>query len=149
MQFTITEAAKLYRKQRKTIYRHIEAGRLSVGVRGDGHRVIDLSELIRCYGEPPQALPASDTKKTHVTTQSDTPLTHSLIAELVELNRRQADQLERMADRIERLELALLALPPPSTPEPPKTDAHATIEPPVDNEPPKTMADVLARFERR
>ena len=151
MQFTITEAAKLYGKQRKTIYRHLDTGRLSAGVRGDGKRVIDLSELIRCYGEPSQALPtsASDTKKTHDTPQSDTPLTHSLIAELVELNRRQADQLERMADRIERLELALLALPPPSTPEAPKTDAHATIEPPADNEPPKTMADVLARFERR
>lgn len=149
MQFTITEAAKLYGKQRKTIYRHLDTGRLSAGVRGDGKRAIDLSELIRCYGEPPQAVPASDTKKTHVTPQSDTPLTHSLMAELVELNRRQADQLERMADRIERLELALLALPPPSTPEAPKQRPHATIEPPAGNEPPKTMADVLARFERR
>ena len=144
MQFTITEAAKLYRKQRKTIYRHIEAGRLSVGVRGDGKRVLDLSELIRCYGEPPQALPTSDTKKTHVTTQSDTPLTHSLIAELVELNRRQADQLERMADRIERLEAALLRLPPPSTPEAPKTDAQATREPTPTNDDPHGLRS-LAR----
>ena len=55
MQFTITEAAKLYGKQRKTIYRHLDTGRLSAGVRGDGKRVIDLSELIRCYGAFPGA----------------------------------------------------------------------------------------------
>ncbi|RCV86024.1 helix-turn-helix domain-containing protein [Vreelandella rituensis] len=94
MQLTITEAAKLYGKQRKTLYRHISAGRLSCSVRGDGHRVIDLSELIRCYGEPTGEAAASDTEKTRDSPQGDTPLTHFLVAELVAINRHQSEQLE-------------------------------------------------------
>lgn len=82
MQLTITEAAKLYGKQRKTLYRHIDAGRLSCSTRGDGHRVLDLSELIRCYGEPSQALPADDTPMTREAPQGDTLLTRALLEEL-------------------------------------------------------------------
>ncbi|WP_128290816.1 helix-turn-helix domain-containing protein [Afifella aestuarii] len=52
MQLTITEAARLFGKHRATVHRHIDAGRLSCTVRGDGKRVIDLSEAIRAYGEP-------------------------------------------------------------------------------------------------
>lgn len=57
MQLTIPQAAKLYGKHRSTIHRHLEAGRLSCGFRGDGTRVIEMAELIRCYGEP-KHLPA-------------------------------------------------------------------------------------------
>lgn len=71
MQMTITEAAKLYGKQRKTLYRHINAGRLSCSVRGDGHRVIDLSEMIRCYGEAPTPVNTSDTAVTRVLLMAD------------------------------------------------------------------------------
>lgn len=52
MQLTIPKAAKLYGKHRSTIHRHIESGRLSCGLRGDGTRIIEMAELIRCYGEP-------------------------------------------------------------------------------------------------
>lgn len=57
MQLTVPQAAKLYHKHRSTIHRHIESGRLSCGFRGDGTRIIDMAELVRCYGEP-QHLPA-------------------------------------------------------------------------------------------
>ena len=57
MQLTIPQVAKLYGKHRSTIHRHIEAGRLSCGFRGDGTRVVDMAELVRCYGEPKQAPP--------------------------------------------------------------------------------------------
>lgn len=68
MQLTISQAAKLYSKHRSTIHRNIEAGRLSCGFRGDGTRVIDMAELVRCYGEPrhlpaemqPSATPSPD-----------------------------------------------------------------------------------------
>lgn len=109
MQFTITEAAKLYGKQRKTLYRHIGSGRISASMRGDGKRVLDLSELIRCYGEPSQALPASDTKLTHQDSASDTLMNQALLEEI----RRQTAVIERMSERIERLEQALLTLPAP------------------------------------
>lgn len=147
MNFTITEAAKLYGKQRKTLYRHIDSGRLSAGVRGDGKRVIDLSELIRCYGEPPGKLPATDTKKTRETPQDDTLLTRALLDEM----RKQTAVIERMSERIEQLEQALLRLPAPSeqaaTELAPNISPQATINPP--RQPPKDFSDLLARFESR
>src|SRR4051812_36263439 len=47
---SITEAAKLVHKNRSTIYRDIEKGRLSKTVSQDGDTQIDTSELLRAYG---------------------------------------------------------------------------------------------------
>ena len=47
---SITEAAKLVRRNRSTIYRDIEKGRLSKTVSPDGETQIDTSELLRAYG---------------------------------------------------------------------------------------------------
>ena len=57
MQLTIPQAAKLYGKHRSTIHRNIASGHLSCTLRGDGTRVIDMTELVRCYGEPKQLPP--------------------------------------------------------------------------------------------
>lgn len=149
MQFTITEAANLYGKQRKTLYRHIDAGRISAGVRGDGKRVIDLAELIRCYGEPPTAPAPTDTKMTRDAPQSDTLVTRALLDEM----RKQTAVIERMSERIEQLEQALLRLPAPANATP---KAQATTEPepatpppPKASNPPRDFGDLLARFENR
>jgi hypothetical protein len=56
MQLTISELAELFGRHRATVHRHIEAGRLSCTFRGDGRRVVDLSEAMRVCGEP-DALP--------------------------------------------------------------------------------------------
>ncbi|MGQ7254884.1 helix-turn-helix domain-containing protein [Vreelandella titanicae] len=153
MQFTITEAANLYGKQRKTLYRHIESGRLSAGVRGDGKRVIDLAELIRCYGETPNTPAASDTELTRDAPQGDTLMTRALLDEM----RKQTAVIERMSERIEQLEQALLRLPAPAEP-PPAQTASAPIEPAQStppqapataNNPPRDFSDLLARFENR
>jgi hypothetical protein len=47
---SITEAARLVRRNRSTIYRDIEKGRLSKTVTPDGETQIDTSELLRAYG---------------------------------------------------------------------------------------------------
>ncbi|WP_192804993.1 hypothetical protein [Noviherbaspirillum aerium] len=47
---SISEAAKLVRRNRSTIYRDIERGRLSKTVTPDGEAQIDTSELLRTYG---------------------------------------------------------------------------------------------------
>lgn len=147
MNFTITEAAKLYGKQRKTLYRHIDSGRLSAGVRGDGKRVIDLAELIRCYGEPPNASAASDTELTRGDSASDTLVTQALLDEM----RKQTAVIERMSERIEQLEQALLRLPAPSeqaaTEPAPNISPQDTIN--THRQPPKDFSDLLARFESR
>jgi len=47
---TITEAAKLVRRSRRTLYRDIDKGRLSKTVAHDGAAAIDTAELLRVYG---------------------------------------------------------------------------------------------------
>jgi hypothetical protein len=47
---SITEAARLVRRNRSTIYRDIEKGRLSKTVTPEGETQIDTSELLRAYG---------------------------------------------------------------------------------------------------
>ncbi|MGH8808578.1 MAG: hypothetical protein ACREX0_11930, partial [Noviherbaspirillum sp.] len=47
---SISEVAKLVRKNRSTIYRDIEKGRLSKTISPDGDTQIDTSELLRAYG---------------------------------------------------------------------------------------------------
>ena len=105
MQLTVPQAANLYRKHRSTIHRHIEAGRLSCSVRGDGHRVLDLSELIRCYGEPATPPPELQPDAT---------------AEGLEVQRAMLQELQAMRAEIHRLReevASLRALPPPEPPQ--------------------------------
>lgn len=47
---SISEAAKLVRKNRTTLYRDIEKGRISKTVSPEGEAKIDTSELLRAYG---------------------------------------------------------------------------------------------------
>ena len=47
---TINDAAPLTGKSVKTIYRHIENGKLSCVIDDNGRKVIDISELVRVYG---------------------------------------------------------------------------------------------------
>lgn len=62
---TITEASKLTDKARKTLYAHINKGKLSCATQEDGSKLIDTAELIRVYGDikqevtevTPQSLP--------------------------------------------------------------------------------------------
>ncbi len=48
---SVSEAAKLVGKSVKTIYRHIDTGKLSFTHNDNGIKSIDTSELIRVYGE--------------------------------------------------------------------------------------------------
>lgn len=48
---SITEAARLVRRNRSTLYRDIERGRLSKTVTPEGETQIETSELLRTYGQ--------------------------------------------------------------------------------------------------
>jgi hypothetical protein len=48
---SITEAVSLTGKSRATIYRSINKGKLSATQTGSGEKVVDISELIRVFGE--------------------------------------------------------------------------------------------------
>lgn len=123
MRMTISAASRLYGIHRSTLHRHIKSGRLSCVIQPDGSRALDLSELIRCYGEPPNAPePVRQVATPHATGSATpdatgdatpSPDTLALLAELVEINRRQADQLEALTAKVERLEDAMRHLPAP------------------------------------
>lgn len=102
MQQTISQAARLYGKARSTIHRAIDAGRLSCTVRGDGVRVVDLSELIRLWGEPPnppaptqQDATAGDRDAQQATQQAMLEALQSMHRELVKL-REEVAELKRL-----------------------------------------------------
>ena len=48
---SISEASRLSNKTRKTIYKYIQDGLLTVSMDTQGKKVIDISELIRVFGE--------------------------------------------------------------------------------------------------
>jgi len=52
---TIGRMAKLYGLHRSTLHEAVAKGRVTAGLDGKGQKVIDLSEMIRVYGEPGNA----------------------------------------------------------------------------------------------
>ena len=48
---SISEASRLTNKTRKTIYKYIQDGLLTVSMDTQGKKIIDISELIRVFGE--------------------------------------------------------------------------------------------------
>lgn len=65
---SITEAARLVRRNRSTLYRDIERGRLSKTVSPEGDTQIETSELLRTYG---QLHPADDGNSTDGHTKAE------------------------------------------------------------------------------
>lgn len=120
MKLTISDAARLYGIHRSTIHRHMKAGRLSCVFQEDGSRALDLSELIRCYGEPPNspeivrqgATPSATPSATHGATpnatgatgqQNNDARTADLLAELLEVTRQQSHTLEQQREELAAL----------------------------------------------
>ena len=117
MQLTLPQAAKLYGKHRSTLHRHIASGRLSCGFRGDGTRLIDMAELIRCYGEP-KRLP-DEMQPSATTRQAD--LQPAMLQALHAMHRELVALREEVAE--------LRRLPAPSA-----QPKRAPASPPVDAE---------------
>lgn len=82
--FTLGRLAKLYGMHRSTVYEAVEKGRVSAGLNGKGQKVIDLSEAIRVWGEPPtDQTEKPDTRQP--APMADTPPTDTLAPLLEEL----------------------------------------------------------------
>lgn len=109
---SISEAAKLTGKSRRTLYRHIDTGKLSLTHSGTGERVIDTSELLRVYGE----LSQSGTQDIGAKLRHDTGSDALLKAENERLRALLAEKDERLKDKqehIDSLNRAMLLLEAP------------------------------------
>ncbi|MFC7516151.1 hypothetical protein ACFQUU_14150 [Herbaspirillum sp. GCM10030257] len=150
---SITEAAKLVRRNRSTLYRDIERGRLSKTVTPEGETQIETSELLRTYGR----LHANDAEhgnavdhdkvRIAILEERNRSLERALAleAELRKVKDQVTTELRaRLADKdsvIKVLESKVLFLeydrqvealkpePPASTPTPAETAAKAAPEP--------------------
>jgi len=73
MRVSISKAAEMVGVTRATLYRHIDKKGITVQKDEDGNPKIDVSELIRVYGDRVQT-PANDTPHTEAFETTETPL---------------------------------------------------------------------------
>ncbi len=133
--FNLSQAARLYGKSRMTLHRHCDAGRLSSVLSDDGQRLIDLSELIRAYGEPPSyKTPNTPQKLPRRYTQHERD---TLLLNELQALRDQVTALQQEVSELRRLPAPEL---PPSEPQSTPQDASTPI---------KGFDDLLQRFESR
>ena len=103
MKLNISQAAKAVGKDRKTLYRHAEKGRLTVGKDGNGNPVIDVSELERVYGTLNLNATPDTVGKIGAKPQNDTPKKsndNTALKREIELLREQVGDLRSERDRL-------------------------------------------------
>ena len=106
---SVTEAAKLAGVTRRTIYRHIKAGKLSASVTDGDNTVIETSELLRVYGALSQPQPEQVSTGSH---ENQPEYVTLLLAELSQLR----EQISSLASKVDELQ-GQLALPAPQKPD--------------------------------
>jgi excisionase family DNA binding protein len=102
---TVSEAAKLAGVTRRTIYRHIKAGKLSATVTDGDSAVIDTSELLRVYGVLSQPEPEQVYTGSH---ENQPEYVTLLLAEMSQMRA----QIETLTGKVDELQ-SKLALPAP------------------------------------
>jgi len=106
---TIGRMAKLYRMHRSSLYQAVDEGRISAGLDGRGQKVIDLSEMLRVYGEP-AGLPDTNPTASGSPPDSPTVLPVSRINALLEAVQKLTEEVEQL--RAELAEHRLLTHQP-------------------------------------
>lgn len=135
-EFNLSQAARLYGKSRMTLHRHCDSGRLSSRLSDDGQRLIDLSELIRAYGEPPN----------HKTAK--TPLKPPRRYTQHERDTLLLSELQALRDQVAALQQEVSELRRLPSPEPPHSGPP--LERKVKRDRPITeFGDLLRHFEER
>ena len=106
---SVTEAAKLAGVTRRTIYRHIKAGKLSASVTDSDNTVIETSELLRVYGVLSQPEPE---KVSTGSLENQPEYVTLLLAEMSQLR----EQISLLTSKVDERQ-GQLALPAPQKPE--------------------------------
>ena len=118
---TIGRMANLYGLHRSTLHEAVAKGRVTAGLDGKGQKVIDLSEMIRVYGEPPGSTthPPTPLPDTHATLSTDA--LHPLL-----------EELRLLREEVRELRETMRFLEHKSTPKPkPKPSTPATTSEPA------------------
>ncbi|WP_247269772.1 DUF1441 family protein [Pseudomonas sp. YL2] len=132
---TLGRMAKLYGLHRSTLYEAVEKGRVSAGFDGKGQRVVDLSEMIRVYGEPPGGQTAKPDTPTPQSDSTPTPAGWAEMAAELRLLREEVAGL--------RQELRLIGHERADA-----SKAGHTVQPPAGDEPPVREHPPMGEVER-
>lgn len=141
-ELNLSQAARLYGKSRMTLHRHCGSGRVTSRLSDDGQRLIDLSELIRAYGEPPNRVtPDTPSAASQRYTPGDTPTSgrDGLLLREIQALREQVTQLQEEVHELRRL-------PAPGQRQEDPERAPRTRPP---EEPIRGFGDLIKRFEAR
>lgn len=137
----LSQAAKAVGKNRVTLWRHINTGKLSAERDRDGNPLVDTSELLRVYGEIKEPATHRNTKKQ----QLETVAYDELLLLVKELREEQSEMKKIILDLTNRLEYKSVA--------PIVKDENVTESKPEDDPDwPKealTFADIAKRNEIR
>lgn len=144
-ELTIGRMAKLYGLHRSTLYEAVEKSRVTAGFNGKGQRVIELSEMIRVYGEPPGKPEPARQNPTPSPTPDPTPDSYRELVEELRALRQEVRELKE--------QMRLLPAPPRdevvnTPPERPETPPQAE-ESPVRPKGTISFADIEARLQAR
>ena len=86
-QLTVRDAADRIGVTRQTIFKYIRQGKLSATLSRDGQKQIDVSELIRVFGELQQVTGTNGDTSDRRTLSSKSPATPTTVALQIELER--------------------------------------------------------------
>lgn len=104
-QVSISEAATLVGRDRKTLYRAIKEGRLSATQGVTGSRQVDIAELARVFGVFPVARDSGETAEMPQNeTPSTTIVTGDLKAKIAALEAENVQLRERIEDKDKHIE---------------------------------------------
>jgi len=109
---SISEAARLTKKSRTTIHRYIKTGKLSMCSDSEHKQGIDISELIRVFGEIQNVLNEHNENETNEQNET-TIITHKdqrKIEHLSQENEQLKKQIELLHDHVSSLKQAMLLL---------------------------------------
>lgn len=109
-QHSITEAAALVSRDRKSLYRAIKEGRLTATLSATGQKVVSTSEIIRVYGELKPISDSADSRATVTTPQRETPDATAQLALLQAELRHARELLTVRESQIDDLRRSLLLL---------------------------------------
>lgn len=108
-QVSISDAARLVGRDRKSLYRDLKAGKLSATVGDSGVRQVAVSELLRVYGALAPIGDTGDSRATVSMPQPETPNatadeTQILRVKLAAAEAELAQMRERLSDKDKNLE---------------------------------------------
>lgn len=100
---TLKKACELTGKSKRTIQRYMSSGKVSYVTNMQGHKTINISELIRVFGE--LSPPVTDNVRPSVTLTNDTPMITPEIAQLIaaEVSKGVSEAIAPLIKQIENL----------------------------------------------